>query len=72
MPNNVDLNKLDTIIDEVLHVGSYSDKRHTMSVEPGYVIWVKDRSTGVNVAYSSTKADFEQSLAEFAADYFLA
>lgn len=57
------------IVDEVSNAGSYSDKRHTMSAE-GYVIWVKDNQTGVNVAFSSTKADFEQSLAEFAADYF--
>ena len=71
MPNNFtsrqDLVAL--IVDEVSAVGSYADKKHTM-VADGYVIWVRDNQTGINVAYSSTKADFEQSLEEFASDYF--
>ncbi len=54
-----------------LQFGSFNDQKHEMFLTEGtYDIKVRDRQTGFLVAYSSTKADFEQSLVEFATDYF--
>lgn len=58
------------IVEKVLDTGFHSDKRHSLELSPGYVIWVKERASGKGVAYSSAKADFEQSLIEFVTDYF--
>lgn len=58
------------IIQTAVTEGCYSDKRHSIEVGSGFVIWVKEVTTGKRVAYSSTKADFDQSLVEFVTDYF--
>lgn len=59
-----------SIVEHCLATGFYSDERHEITASSDYVIWVKEISSGKNVAYSSTKADFEMSLVEFATDYF--
>jgi hypothetical protein len=54
-----------------LQYGGYNDQKYDMYLTPGTDdIKVRDKQTGFLVAYSSTKADFEQSLVEFANDYF--
>lgn len=52
-----------------LEMGKWSNQQYEMSLQ-GYEIRVTDLWTKNLVAFSSTKADFEQSLVEFADDYF--
>jgi hypothetical protein len=60
-----------TIVDEVLACGWFDDGRHHLNIDGSkYEITVRDLRTNSIVAYSSTKADFDQSLVEFANDYF--
>jgi hypothetical protein len=61
--------KIHIITDEAAAVGSYSDGKHRLEVV-GHTIWVREEFSGKGVAYSSTKADFDQSLVEFVTDYF--
>jgi hypothetical protein len=54
-----------------LELGHFNNAKYEMYLTPGtHDIKVRDRLSGILVAYSSTKADFENSLVEFAADYF--
>lgn len=54
-----------------LQFGKFNNNRYEMYLTDGtYDIKVRDLLTNYLVAYSSTKADFEQSLVEFASDYF--
>lgn len=53
-----------------LAFGKFNNSRYEMYLAGGHDIKVRDLLTGHLVAYSSTKADFEQSLVEFASDYF--
>lgn len=48
--------------------GSWSNLTHRISLD-GFEITVRDLGTNQIVAYSSTKADFMQSLEEFATDF---
>jgi hypothetical protein len=57
------------IVEKVLAMGSHTDGKHTVEIGPGDVVWVREAS-GKGVAFSSTKADFDQSLVEFVTDYF--
>lgn len=59
-----------TIIQATLNNGHYSDAKHSIDVYENCTIWVTDLRANKKVAFSSTKADFEQSLAEFVTDYF--
>jgi hypothetical protein len=52
--------------------GRYQSKTHELTLShDSPEIRVRDLRTGLLVAYSSTRADFEQSLGEFVVDYFL-
>ncbi len=54
-----------------LQFGKFNNARYEMYLTDGtHDIKVRDLVTDQLVAYSSTKADFEQSLVEFASDYF--
>jgi hypothetical protein len=54
-----------------LEDGHFTDSKHEITLdERTSDIKVRDLQTGFLVAYSSTKADFENSLVEFATDYF--
>lgn len=52
-----------------LEEGRFATQQYEMSLQ-GYEIRVTDLWSKKLVAFSSTKADFEQSLVEFADDYF--
>ncbi len=59
------------VIQAVVHEGSYSDKGFTLSADVvTSEVSVREIKTGFLVAYSSTKADYGQSLEEFAGDFF--
>lgn len=59
------------VIAFTLQFGTFDNGRYKMSVTGGMTnIEVRDLDTNLLVAYSSTKADFEYSLVEFATDYF--
>ena len=45
------------------------DCRFSLRVTQGHVITVVDKQTGLVSAYSSTRADFDQSIEEFTEDY---
>lgn len=51
--------------------GQYSDEKYSIEVLENHTIWVTELRNGKKVAYSSTKADFEPSLTEFVADFFM-
>jgi len=61
--------KITRVIEETYALGRFSDGKHDMTIYGDSEIRVYERD-GLLVAYSSTKADFEQSLVEFATDYF--
>jgi hypothetical protein len=63
--------RVNEIIDQALNHGHYNDTKHAIDVHQDYTIWVRDIRANKRVAYSSTKADFEQSLVEFVTDYFV-
>ncbi len=63
--------RAEEIMDELAATGSYYGRDHKMLLEPGHVVTVTDRRTGALVAYSSTKADFDDSVAEFVYDYLV-
>ncbi len=54
-----------------LEMGRWNNSDYEMFLTPGsYDVKVRDLRTNMIVAFSSTKADFENSLVEFAEDYF--
>ncbi len=54
-----------------IQFGRFNDAKHEILVdERTSSVKVRDLQTGFLVAYSSTAADFEQSLVEFATDFF--
>lgn len=54
-----------------LEFGRFDNGKYEMYLTAGtHDIKVRDMATDSLVAYSSTKADFENSLVEFATDYF--
>lgn len=57
------------IVQQAILEGFYADKQHTLDIS-GDVIWVRENHSKAGVAFSSTRADFEQSLVEFVTDYF--
>ncbi len=69
------------IVKAVIASGSYEDDRHLMSHGGGtsgvsgqwtdrrWDVYVREKSSGLLVAYSSTRADFEGSICEFVEDY---
>ncbi|MBV9125662.1 MAG: hypothetical protein JO112_20115 [Planctomycetes bacterium] len=58
------------MIIETLQAGDdYVGKTHRIELHPGYTVKVYDVRTEELVAYSSTKADFADSVAEFVHDY---
>lgn len=60
------------VIEAAISTGWYSDEKHTISVDgPQSLVEVRDCTTKMIVAYSSTKADFDQSVVEFVNDYFV-
>ena len=57
----------------VEQTGKYGNQHFEMSVAPnGPELKVRDLRTGFLVAFSSTQADYGQSIEEFAYDYFVA
>lgn len=63
--------RISSVIAITLEFRSFSNGRYEMSLPDGtHDILVRDLSTDLLVAFSSTKADFENSLVEFASDYF--
>ncbi len=50
--------------------GVLLNDRHELNVGPGSEIRVRDNRTGLLVAFSSMRADYDQSLAEFIRDFF--
>jgi predicted nucleic-acid-binding protein len=59
------------VVSLTLEDGRWSNSDYEMFLTPEtYDVKVRDLRSGLIVAYSSTKADFEDSLVEFAEDYF--
>lgn len=59
------------VVRHTLQDGYWTDSKHEMFIVPDtHDVKVRDCKTGLTVAFSSTKADFENSLVEFAEDYF--
>lgn len=49
----------------------YTDGKHRLTVSnSGHELKVRDLKSGFLVAYSSSRADYDQSLEEFASDFF--
>lgn len=63
---------VERIIAEALATGHVLGRNHELTLSPDSPeIRVRDLRTAQLVAYSSTRADFDQSLEEFTFDYFV-
>lgn len=64
---------IEDITQQLLAGGTYSDEKHRIAIsnpDNDYEVVVCEIKADRMVAYSSTKADFSGSIAEFVADYF--
>lgn len=58
-------------MEELARTGSYFGREHVLKIGLDHEVTVTERRTGALVAYSSTRADFDDSVAEFVYDYFV-
>lgn len=62
--------RIESVMEIALTDGRFDDGRHEIFTSSLSTVSVRDLRTGMLVAHSTMKADFENSLVEFVTDYF--